>query len=140
VNKEIISKNNTHKLKIIFDVAHNLQKMKAFTDALNRLFPKNKFNYIIGFSNDKDIKNMIKLIIPSAKNIYITTFNHPIKKSQDPYEIYNFIKQNDFNNVKIANSVDEAFGQAKSNIFSNDEIIIITGSCYIVGEAHRLIL
>ena len=62
--------------QVVFDGAHNPQKMQSLIDSLIVYFPNRKFEFIVGFKKGKDVQEMLDIIIPHASKIYITEFGY----------------------------------------------------------------
>ncbi|MDO8524814.1 MAG: Mur ligase family protein, partial [bacterium] len=76
---------------VIIDGAHNPQKMATFLAAIKKIFPNQKFNFLIAFKKCKYFKQMLRQIVPLAKSIFITSFftdkQDLVHLSQDPQDI-----------------------------------------------------
>lgn len=127
---------------VIFDGAHNPQKMEAFISSLNKEFPNKKFNFLLAFKKGKDYQKMLKIIIlkTAVDKIILTGFfteNQDMQNSsEDPKKIGLFlIKDERFHNYEIIPSLEKAW----KTILSNKNPIVVTGSLYLVGEIYRLI-
>jgi len=124
---------------VIFDAAHNPQKMAAFTKALIKKYPGRKFNFLLAFKSGKDYKKMLKIIIPWADSITLTSFftenQDMINLSEKPTVIGQQLRKIGFNNFTIVPSNKKAW----EIILNKKEPIIVTGSLYLIGEIYRLI-
>ncbi len=125
---------------VILDGAHNPQKMSSFTKSLSKIYPDKKFSFLVAFKKDKDYKQMLKKIIPIAKNITITNFyssqeNYPT--SADTSEIANFLKTQDFLNYSI---IDNSEKNIINEVRKNKGIFIITGSFYLIASIYSYLL
>jgi dihydrofolate synthase / folylpolyglutamate synthase len=60
---------------IILDGAHNPQKMKAFTQTLRKIFPNEKFVFLVAFLDNKEVLEMLQTFEFLAEKIIFTTFN-----------------------------------------------------------------
>ncbi len=127
---------------VIFDGAHNPQKMEAFISSLVKKYPGKKFNFLLAFKKGKDYKEMLKIIIsrrdgacPVCTKIIITSFltenQDMVNASEDPIVIGNQLNRSC---VIIPN-----LKKAWETILKEDGPIVITGSLYLVGEVFRLI-
>lgn len=141
---EIVNKNG---VEIILDGAHNPQKMKAFLFSLQKLYPRKKYNFLISFKKDKDYGQMLKLIIPHAKKIFITDFavdnQELIQISQDPVVIGQTLRRLGFKNYKVIKNPKKAvfyllqkkpfdFAQGKQDF-------VITGSLYLLSSIYNIV-
>jgi dihydrofolate synthase/folylpolyglutamate synthase len=116
---------------VIFDGAHNPQKMEAFIDSLVKKFPNQKLNFLIAFKKGKDYQDMLKIITPKAELIVLTSFftknQDMINSSVDPKEI------------KLSAKIIPDLKKAWQFISNKNEPIIVTGSLYLIGEIFKLI-
>jgi dihydrofolate synthase/folylpolyglutamate synthase len=115
---EIFEKNNK---KIILDVAHNYLSIFEVINNTKKLFQKEPL-IIFALAKDKDLENISKIIEPFF--VLLVDIENP--RLFNPYEISKFLK-----NYKIFSSIDLAFEYALNSEY---EIIIITGSTYLVSE------
>ena len=85
------------KQTIIFDGAHNPQKMKSFISSLKKAYPNQKFVFILAFKKRHDFSKMIKSIIPLAQKIILTSFKVKFQDmdqiSQSTESIISFFKK-----------------------------------------------
>ena len=122
---------------LIIDGAHNPQKMKALTSNLAKIYPSQKFTFVVAFKKGKDFKVMLKYIIPLADKILLTQFstsgmdNH--WNSIDNQEISAFFKSQKFKKFSI-------IGNKKSEIIkpirASKKPVVITGSLYLISSIH----
>ncbi|EKE19031.1 MAG: hypothetical protein ACD_9C00161G0002 [uncultured bacterium] len=124
------------KQNVIIDGAHNPQKMKVLTNNISKIYPDQKFAFIVAFKKGKDYKEMLKNIIPLADKIYLTQFslagdNH--WNSVENFEISEFLKNKNFKNFSIIknNKTDVA-----DIIWKTKKPIVITGSLYLIGTIY----
>ncbi|MEK7597809.1 MAG: Mur ligase family protein [Patescibacteria group bacterium] len=135
---------------IIFDGAHNPQKMEAFINSLIKKYPNKKFNFLLAFKKGKDYQKMLKIIIlkTAVHKIIITSFltdnQDMINVSEEPEEIGEELKQIQsdeirFNQIKLETIIIPDLKKAWETILKEKELIVVTGSLYLVGEIYRLI-
>jgi len=124
---------------VIFDGAHNPQKMEAFIGSLVKKFPKKRFNFLLAFKKGKDYQDMLKIINPWAESIILTGFftedQDMINASEEPEIVGQHLKKISFQNFKII----PLLGKAWQDILKKKEPIVVTGSLYLVGEIFKLI-
>ncbi|MBN1314047.1 MAG: hypothetical protein JXA42_01220, partial [Anaerolineales bacterium] len=116
---------------VVLDGAHNVDAVDKLRSSLRYYFPNQKLIIIFGVTADKDVDNMIKTLMPAADEIISTAAEHPraIKSSV----LAELIKTNGFNSIS-AESVSEALALAWE-IAGPDDVICITGSLFVVGDA-----
>ncbi len=107
----------------IVDCAHNPSGFKVLVKELKNL-NYNKLILIVGFSNDKDIKTISKII--KADKVVITKSSNI--KALEP----KIIKQY-FNNSIIIKNPKQALNYAKK-LAKKDDLILVAGSIFLVGE------
>lgn len=115
---------------IILDVAHNVQSIKCLIDTLN-VFNKKNVYLIFGIMKDKDYSTIIKLLSNFSNNVYCVKPN--TERALDSNEICRLFRENGLNAMDcgdIRNAIDKALTSIKDK-----EIILITGSHYVCGEA-----
>jgi dihydrofolate synthase / folylpolyglutamate synthase len=112
---------------ILIDSAHNPAAITSLTNYIKEL--PNKKVLILGIAEDKNIKEMMKLIAPLFEHIILTQGNYkPAKLETLEKEAKKYTK----NTHQIPN-VKEAINKAKE--LAEDNLILITGSIYMVGDA-----
>ncbi|MBN1386443.1 bifunctional folylpolyglutamate synthase/dihydrofolate synthase [Candidatus Woesearchaeota archaeon] len=108
------------KKNIIFDCAHNSDGIKAISEYIKGI-KHEKLNIIFGCSKDKDYETMLKNL-PRYDEIILT------KSDYKPLELENYsIKAKKFEEPT------KAYGYGIS-ITGKKDILLITGSCYLVGN------
>jgi Folylpolyglutamate synthase len=116
---------------ILLDGAHNRRGIEVLFKTL-REFNYERLILILGILADKDINGMISEI--RADVVITTRSKNP--RSADPEKIAEKFKGCE--KVFITRDIKEAMGLAK-DIASKGDLICVTGSLYLVGEA-RVIL
>lgn len=133
---EVIHKNR--KL-IIIDGAHNPQKMRSFLASLAKIFPKKRFNFLVAFKKDKDYPEILNLMKPFVKKIFITTFFTDkmdlIRFSEDPKEVAKALEKLGMTKYEIMKDNKLAIEKA----LQEDDDLIITGSLYLLGDIYPYI-
>ncbi len=133
---------------VVFDGAHNPQKMEAFIGSLIKEYPDKKFNFLIAFKFGKDYKKILKIITPWADSISLTTFftenQDMINASENPEKIreeLNRIQSDEigFNQIKSDIKIIPDLEKAWKSVLKKKEPVVVTGSLYLIGEIYRLI-
>ena len=123
------------KKNILVDCAHNPAALKALVKELTNLKKEKKYKkliLIIGILSDKDIKKMVEIIEPFSDKIIITKPENP--RSEEPIIIKKFVKNK--NQVKIIKNIKNAVKYAEK-IVEKKDLILVTGSCFVVGEVMK---
>ena len=125
---------------VVLDGAHNPLKMDSFTRALKLKYPGKKFHFLIAFKKGKDYQNMLCDLVPLASKITVTSFfvdnQDLIHLSEKPETIEKNLKKIGLRDYQIISQPEEAF---KSVLEAKENIIVITGSLYLLGEIYKLI-
>ena len=124
---------------IILDGAHNPYSVEKMIQAIHDNYTFRNITIILGTSKDKDIKNMIKILLENDKGNtkYIATHSRhpkhtPINVHQDTFKHFGVT-------ISTVNSIKKSIEIAK-NTLGPDDLILITGSLFIAAEAREKIL
>ncbi|MFT8350326.1 bifunctional folylpolyglutamate synthase/dihydrofolate synthase [Clostridium saccharoperbutylacetonicum] len=128
---EVLGKNPA----IVIDGAHNIDGIKALRRNVEKYFKYNKLYLLLGILADKQVKEMVKEITPIAEKVYaLTPHSERAELSEDlKKEILEFNP-----NVVSLESYEEAFFSAV-NEAEKDDLILISGSLYMVGDMRKII-
>ncbi|MBW7899113.1 Folylpolyglutamate synthase [Candidatus Brocadiaceae bacterium B188] len=127
---EVVAKNPT----IILDFAHTADSMRFLKETLIGNFTFRRLILILGFSQDKDLNNILKEIVMEADSIIITRSKNP--RAAPPEDLYEKITKLYGKHPDTANTVQSAITMAKQ-MASKEDMICITGSAYVAGEARQ---
>lgn len=116
----------------IIDCAHNPHGMKTLVDFIRELKPK-RLVLVLGIASDKNIKEMIRLIVPLVDKLIITKAKY---RGADT-RILKKIAEKYVKNIVIIDDVVKAVKKAL-NTAKKDDMILITGSIYMVSEARKV--
>ena len=128
---EIINRNPL----IVVDGAHNPDCMKKLKSAVTEYFNYDKLILVLGILSDKNIKKMVKIISPLSDIVVIT--KPDTERAADPKIIKNEAEKY-IRTVVVKDNVKNALDYAKSIAKKND-MILITGSLYTVGDVKKAI-
>jgi len=118
---------------IILDGAHNLDASRTLSRFLSEKFKGRKITVVTGMLDDKPYPAMLKNILSVADR---AVFTKPvIERALEPEKLYEASK-GIIKKIKIIPDVKEAVEYAVRTA-SKNEIICITGSLYVVGEAKE---
>ncbi len=119
-----------HGPTIILDVGHNPAGIKAMTECFETDFSGRKADVIFGSVRNKNLEKIIKYIIRIARTVEITKLK--TDRGVEPRDIAMIFEKNKF----IASVSESVYKSAKKLIDSadSDDIIIICGSHFVVGE------
>jgi dihydrofolate synthase/folylpolyglutamate synthase len=121
--------------RVIVDGAHNAASIQALIRALGAHVAYDSLVLVFGCAQDKDITGMLKQIALGAdKVIFTRARNNP--RATEPEELW--AKFNDLSGkmAQTAASLEEAVRLANRAV-SREDLIVVTGSFYLVGEAKK---
>jgi dihydrofolate synthase/folylpolyglutamate synthase len=122
--------------RIIVDGAHNAASIEAVMRAIGQNISYDSMVVIFGCQADKDIAGMVDLIQLGADKVIFTQSRSP--RAADPAELAAVYAERSGKMSQIASNLEEALAIAERAV-GREDLVCITGSFYIVGEAKRLI-
>lgn len=121
---------------ILFDGAHNISGAKALHEYLDENI-KQPITMIFGAMKDKDLTEIAEILFPKADKLILTKPDNP--RSMEISELKNYVSANFENrNLFFTETVSEAVELAE-NISSEKDLILVTGSLYLVGEVQKIL-
>jgi dihydrofolate synthase / folylpolyglutamate synthase len=122
--------------KIIFDSAHNPEGIESFI----REFEKEYKNYsertlIFGAMRDKDIDEMLRLLIPYFDVIYVSQVQ--VERAAPIDQIIELMQGNNKNIVPLE---DPSGFIRKFQLLNENKCLVVLGSMYLVGEIKSKII
>ncbi|RKY85488.1 hypothetical protein DRQ09_07225 [candidate division KSB1 bacterium] len=126
---EIVEENPS----VILDVAHNPFAFDVLFRELKRFYPEKKINLLIGVLSDKDYRKIVK--ISSGNCSFAACVKPAIKKGLEPYILRDLFMEEGVPS-ECFDSVVAGYDYLKS-ISEREDVILISGSHYIVGEFKR---
>jgi dihydrofolate synthase / folylpolyglutamate synthase len=124
---ELISEN------IVLDGAHNDDAVQYLVETLKEEYPNRKFQFIFGALKDKNSLAMIKMLEEIADKITFVDFNFPRAASAEQLEAICTLE-----NKSSASNLSECLS-AEINHLNEDEVVVITGSLYLISEVKDIL-
>lgn len=118
----------------ILDGAHNPAGARALVRYLHRFYGNRKIWMIFGAMRDKDVKEVADVLFPAAGELVFTAPTAPGNRALEP-EALRTMAGRGHAEPTIAEAVKYVFAH-----LSADDVVLITGSLYLVGEARALFL
>ena len=119
----------------VLDVAHNPAGAWALRAALSERYEDRRLIFIFGAMRDKAISEMTEILFPLAERVIATRPNNP--RAASPQEIQLAATRTGIQ-VELIEDVGNALKRARE-LNSEDSVLVITGSIYLVGEAMQLL-
>ncbi|MGH7330912.1 MAG: bifunctional folylpolyglutamate synthase/dihydrofolate synthase, partial [Polyangiaceae bacterium] len=116
---------------VIFDIAHNPDKARSLVDALLETFPSRRFTAVVAIGESKDATGILRELARLPATFIFSAFEAVGRVAIKPARLSSVAQ--DFGAWgRAVNDPVEAFSIARRNA-SADEIVLITGSTYVVG-------
>ena len=128
---EIINKDP----RILIDAAHNAASLKALIQAIGQHIPYDSMVVIFGCCEDKDVDGMLRQLRYGADKVIFTRIKSP--RSMDPDILAAKYTELSGKMCQTAFNFNKAMEIAAPAVTPGD-IICVTGSFYLVGEAKRI--
>jgi len=121
-----------HDPRIMIDAAHNAASIKALIHAIGQNIPYDSMVVIFGCNGDKDVRGMLERLQYGADKVIFTRSNSP--RATSPEELADMYTEICGKMCQTAPSLGPALQIAK-NAVSREDLICITGSFYLIGQA-----
>ena len=123
--------------RVLVDGAHNAASVQALMRAIAQHIPYDSMVLIFGCAADKDIDGMMGQIATGAdKVIFTKASNHP--RAAKPTDLASVYEEHSGRMAQVTETLEEAIQVARSAV-SREDLICITGSFVLVGEAKALL-
>jgi len=110
--------------------------MRSLKHALFENFKFNRLILILGFSQDKDLDNILKEVATVGDSIIVTRSKNP--RAALPEDLCQRIEKLCYKQPVIFDNTLDAVIEAK-RIATKNDLICITGSAYVAGEAMQVL-
>jgi dihydrofolate synthase/folylpolyglutamate synthase len=120
--------------RVVCDAAHNAASLDAMLRAIGQHIPYDSMVIIFGCCSDKDVPGMLERIAGGADKVIFTRVNNI--RSADPNELAARYVELYGKMAQVAPTLEDALGIANRAV-TKEDLITITGSFYLVGEAKK---
>jgi dihydrofolate synthase/folylpolyglutamate synthase len=127
----------TRRPLVVLDCAHNVASVQALVDTLNESFPPGRRLLILAVSNDKDIAGMLRVLAPHFAHVYATRYRSSAR-ALPPEQIAELLRPAQVP-CTICENPTQAWQAARAAARPED-LICITGSVFLAGELHPLVM
>jgi dihydrofolate synthase/folylpolyglutamate synthase len=115
---------------ILIDCAHNPDSAARLVAALQADFSYERLWFVLGFSADKNIHEMLGIFLPAAAGSFITGADHPRRAA--PEEVAAMAAELGYSVVTYPDVVQAVMAAVVAA--GPDDLICITGSIFVVGD------
>jgi dihydrofolate synthase/folylpolyglutamate synthase len=122
---------------VILDGAHNRASGRILIEAVKKIFKYGKLILVLGVSKDKDVKGILGELLPEAGPVILTK-SKVLNRALEPARIKEDILATGRGpeDVIITHNTEEALDKALA-MAGHEDLVLITGSLYIVGEVKE---
>ncbi len=123
---------------IVFDGAHNQQKMHMFVDSFMQLYPDRNVPVLMALKQGKEAAAVATEIAHMASSVIVTTFDKGQDlpdTAMDPTEIARALDQAGVPDITVEPDTRAAFDLLISN---TDDIGVVTGSFFLVSQLEQM--
>ena len=123
---------------VIFDIAHNAEKALALRQSIERHFPDRHLTFVSAIADGKDVPGMMGAWDGLPAQFIFTTFPESHLRPVRPYNLANAAQLHGLA-ARAVEDPEEALMLAR-RVSSADDIVVVTGSTYLVGDLRRWFL
>ncbi len=120
--------------RVLVDGAHNAASLDAMLRAIGQHIPYDSMVVIFGCCSDKDVPGMLERITAGADKVIFTKVNNV--RSADPAELAATYTELYGKMAQVAPTLEDALAIANRAV-TKEDLICITGSFYLIGEAKQ---
>ena len=120
---------------VILDGAHNLMAARNLAGYLSENLSGRNITLVVGMMDDKSYKAILRCLLPLCSRAVLTRSD--VDHAIAPEKLYAVAKKM-VSNTQIVNDVGEAVKHAVDTA-SPDDVVCISGSLYVIGEAKAVL-
>ena len=122
---------------VMVDGAHNVYSIASLLKSLPKYLEYQRLVLIAGFSRDKSVSEMVKLLSADNPVVYATRSRHP--RSVPPGDLVTRFREQGVEQIVETPSTAEAIQQAMAQAGPGD-LVLATGSLFVAAEAREALL
>lgn len=122
---------------VVADGAHNAHSMASLLESLPRYLSYQRLILVTGFSRDKSVSDMVKLLAGRSPAVFATRSRHP--RSVPAGNLADQFRAQGVAQVTEASTVAEAVTQALA-LAQPGDLVLGTGSLFVAAEVREAIL
>ena len=122
---------------LVLDGAQNKASAHVLAGAIKKIFKYKKLILVLGVSKDKDIKGILEELLPICDSLILTK-SKVSTRALEPAKIKEFIDvvKHNVKDITLTSNVEDSLNKALL-IAGQDDLILATGSLFVVGEAKE---
>jgi len=120
--------------RVLVDGAHNAASIDALIRSVGQHIPYDSMVLIFGCCADKDVGGMLERVSQGADKVIFTKVNNI--RTADPHELASRYVEQYGKMAQVADSLEQALSIANRAV-TKEDLICISGSFYLVGEAIK---
>jgi dihydrofolate synthase / folylpolyglutamate synthase len=117
---------------VVLDGAHNAVSAEVVRHALDTSFQFERLHLVVGLTEGKDALGVLAALAPGAYSVYLTRSHH--ERSAAPHSLESLVRSSSDAQVQTFEQAPAAFTAALTAASQRD-LVLITGSLFLVGEA-----
>jgi dihydrofolate synthase/folylpolyglutamate synthase len=123
--------------RVLVDGAHNAASMQALLRGIGQHVPYDSMVMVFGCAGDKDIDGMMDQIVTGADKVIFSRAQRNARAAR-PEDLAAAYEERSGRDAQVTQDIREAI-QVAQNAVSREDLICVTGSFYLVGEAKQLL-
>jgi len=123
--------------RVLLDGAHNIDSVRALMKTIGQWLQYEALVVIFGCAADKDVGPMLRALSMAADKVIFTKAADNLRAA-DPAKLAKMFTEIDGKPAMHAPDLAAAVEMARRTLSSND-LLCVTGSLYLVGDAKRLV-
>ena len=116
---------------VVFDVAHNAEKVESLVASLREWFPHRRVHYVVAIGESKDARRIIEILATVNSTFTFTTFAATGRKAIRPQRLATLAESLGGWGRAITDPV-EALTVAR-RMAATDDVVVVTGSTFVVA-------
>ncbi len=117
-------------VRIILDGAHNSHAVRRLVETLDEYYPGQRFHCLFGALKDKDVDDMLALMVPHVSHWHVTKTPYP--RFRELADVRDEI-------IRAGGVVDSAEELSSEYVHRLETPLLITGSLYMIGACIEIL-
>jgi dihydrofolate synthase/folylpolyglutamate synthase len=117
---------------LVYDIAHNVEKASYLAASLRNLFPGRHIAYVLAVGESKDAPHILERLASAGTRAVTTRFAAAGRTAVDPHALAEMAREAGMRADAIEPAA-AAFAAARARA-SNGDVVVVTGSTFLVAE------